>query len=512
MRGHKQIALALSLLLLAGCSAGQTPSPSATERAFSDLSKEVMAHVEDLLAGEPHLWQQLPNGSGPNGVSLSGYEEEIKALFSGREWTAREKNGETASVSEEPWQWDPSIQLYGYDSPGNTIISFGEDYIYVRTSGGQNGVEAHYYAAEDAASLPQELFDLYDGPNLRYAMAGVPASEAADFPQAMPLFAQRFEQLYLESGAITDLELTALEPVPGSKNSLYMTYAVRPADPDAPCWEGLEISEDGRIHLSHQISLYLYEDDQWHMDHMSEVRPAAAEVLSYVDQVLSADKVTLRCWLSNGSGPCPLSMEDYKERVRSIFAGYEWKPLEEPLPSPEWTPEQWSIQLLNDDMNVCLSVSSAQDQLTISFSGNDSESKFYTAEGAADLCVRLADLHPGPEARLLLTTVPAESVSNDEDLAAAYAAAFEEMYLTSGHIADFKLHSVKPLPSDPPDSIYRHIRMDFSVTPADPEDPWWGRNYLGDDGRFHLGFDVSLLLYENGNWRGDWLQSQDQPG
>ena len=236
---------------------------------------------------------------------------------------------------------------------------------------------------------------------------------------------------------------------------------------------------------------------------------ANPEVLSYVDQVLNADKVTLRCWLSNGSGPCPLSMGDYKERVRSIFAGYEWKPLEEPLPSPDWTPEQWSIQLLNDNMNVCLSASNAQDQLTFSFSGNESEGKHYTAEGAAELCSRLADLYPGPEARLLLTTVPSDSITGDRELAAAYAVAFEELYLASGRISNFELHSVEPLPVDPLDSVYRHVLIDFSVTPTNLADPYWSRLSPQSDGRYRFNLDVSLLLYENGVYRGDWFQSPD---
>ena len=232
------------------------------------------------------------------------------------------------------------------------------------------------------------------------------------------------------------------------------------------------------------------------------------EVLHYVDWVLEGENVSLMCWLSNGSGPNSVNLAPYKEEVRTLFAELNWRyASEQDTFTHADTPADWGYYLQAGDASINFFGGTRLDGIDIAYVGLEgNEPLRFTAEGASGLGLAMADLYPGPWIRNQLVEVPAEGLSSDQEMAEAYAAAFERLYLASGHITGFELADLEVLKPMEPDSIYHNFRIAYLVEAVNPDDPYWTSCPAEPDGRYRFDYEVHMLLDEDNIWRCDWLQ------
>lgn len=173
-------------------------------------------------------------------------------MFARYAWTREE--------GEEP-EWERSVDdwtLY-LNSAGTYNIVVGSYSTWIRID--QAGSSPVYYSyAGEPGSLNDALADLWEGPEIRYALVTLPES-IADNQTLAEAYADAFRGLYLASGAITDYELRSVEllgedPDPLTP-SFTMTYRVKPVHPMASCWEYYAPGEDGWVTCSVEMHLTL---------------------------------------------------------------------------------------------------------------------------------------------------------------------------------------------------------------------------------------------------------------
>lgn len=236
---------------------------------------------------------------------------------------------------------------------------------------------------------------------------------------------------------------------------------------------------------------------------------AEEELLYYLDIVLEGEEVNLMCWLTQGSGPTGANLAPYKEQVRALFAALKWsKRGDLDTTVHEATPADWGYYLQAGDSSVNMMGGTQHDSVDIAYVGLQTGGKplSFAAEGASSLAMDLVNLYPGPQIRFCLAEVPAEGITNTEELADAYAAAFEQFYLDSGDITVFELTALE-VTGNSPDSDWHAFRMAFAVTPAEPSDPCWADFTADSDGRYTFDYEMHLLLDEDGIYRCDWFQT-----
>lgn len=285
---YKPIALALSLLLLAGCSAGQAPSPSPTpgetmppaESPFPShwatpapegltAEEELLHYLDIVLAGdEVNLMCWLTRGSGPTGVDLAPYQEEVRALFTRLDWRYT-GDEDTAVYEDSPAHWGYYLQA------GDSSVNFSGstrhdsvDLVYA----GPEGTEPLRFAADGASRLAMDMVNLHPGPRIRFCLAEVPAEGVTSAQELAEGYAAAFERFYLDSGHITDFTLTHLEVIPDENGDdslgrpFRMAFAVTPADPEEPYWQSLTADSDGRYLFDYEMHMLPDEDAIWRCD------------------------------------------------------------------------------------------------------------------------------------------------------------------------------------------------------------------------------------------------------
>lgn len=230
---------------------------------------------------------------------------------------------------------------------------------------------------------------------------------------------------------------------------------------------------------------------------------ATQELLGYVDELLAEKDFRIWCWLSRGSGPCSVSMNGHENAIRELLAGYRWQKVISKSTEGDgvWEPGDWNMWL-GGDLSRKIFATTYGEYLDVSIWENESKSLTYTAEGVSELPLKLADLYPGPSIRFHLVDVPADTVKNEEEMAALWAEKFEQLYMESGHITDFELRKLETKWDE-----HHHIHVHFAVKPADLSDPYWERNPPDDDGWvvFRDDLTLSMRLDEDGMWRCDWI-------
>lgn len=229
-----------------------------------NTTQEVLNFVDAIYqAGEAELWGWLFPGTGPIAVSMDELYDEVYALFAQRKWTRWE------GAIPEPLQENWGIYL---TCVGSTCISanLNGSYINVMESSPAGSWNAWYYAEDDDGGLVQALTDLWDGPELRYAMYYQPELIETE-QKRVAEYIMWFNDFYLNSGAIEEIqwhETTLLDVEDSGYSHILMRYSVKPTDPANPAWQYHIVSEDGWVELSvvivlgqHEVSWYEYPRD-----------------------------------------------------------------------------------------------------------------------------------------------------------------------------------------------------------------------------------------------------------
>ncbi|MGN1003559.1 MAG: hypothetical protein ACI4O5_01890 [Oscillospiraceae bacterium] len=246
----------------------QTPDPSLEETVpaqdttvpapAADANREVLDYVEALFENEKdnvNMQCFLLPGTGPIAVTMDEYHEQVCAVFAQYTWTREEE--------EEP-EWERSVDdwtLY-LNSAGTYNIVVGSYSTRIRIdSFAQTENTTVYYSYDgEPGSLNDALADLWEGPEIRYALVTLPESVAGSQTLA-EAYEGAFRELYLASDAITDYELLSVELLgedPGPATPTFtLTYRVKPVDPTASCWEYYAPGEDGWVTCSVEMHLNL---------------------------------------------------------------------------------------------------------------------------------------------------------------------------------------------------------------------------------------------------------------
>lgn len=239
---------------------------------------------------------------------------------------------------------------------------------------------------------------------------------------------------------------------------------------------------------------------------------ANQEVLDYVEALFENEKdnVRMQCFLLPGTGPIAVTMDEYKEQVRAVFARYTWTREEGEEPEWERSVDDWTLYL-NSAGAYNIVVGSYNTWVRIdSFAQTKNTTVYYSYDGEpGSLNDTLADLLGGPEIRYALVTLP-ENIAGSQTLAEAYADAFRELYLASGAITDYELLSVEPLGGDP-DPETPTFTLTYRVKPVDPAASCWEYYAPGHDGWATCSVEMHLNLvgYEPTGewvWRAGWWE------
>lgn len=265
------IVAALFCTGLASCQSGQEPpienrnafsSPSESEVPVSaaEDSQAVLDIVDAIFENQTYMRCFVLPATGPISVPMNEYYKEVRELFSQYTWHLQ---SEAPSQTEDPGGW--SLYLNS-TAPYYISISSTGNGITVMSSG-ENSSEPLYYSTEDGPDhLAQSLANIWAGPDIRHAQ--IRLSESIDGDSALAeAYEKAFRELYLASGAITDYELRDLHILPrNDEHDIYpafqITYAVKPTDSTAPCWQYEPSGEAGWVAFSLEIHL-MAEENTW---------------------------------------------------------------------------------------------------------------------------------------------------------------------------------------------------------------------------------------------------------
>ncbi len=236
-----------------------SPPPEESEALSPALGdgQTVLDTVDAIFETRTYMQCFLFPATGPLSLRMDDYQEEVRKIFTQYTWTL----GDEASYQEDhSCGWILYLTSYG----GYTLTAImGSDWIRILSSG-ENGTEALFFRAESGSGdLVHSLVDLWDGPSTRYTFVSLPG----DIDEGQSLanaYADAFQELYLASGAITEFDLQDLAVLPKENEDsscvlIQMTFAVKPADPAAPCWQNAPTTADGWVAFSTKLSLEILE-------------------------------------------------------------------------------------------------------------------------------------------------------------------------------------------------------------------------------------------------------------
>lgn len=231
-------------------------------------------------------------------------------------------------------------------------------------------------------------------------------------------------------------------------------------------------------------------------------------LLAEIEVGLAQDSYSLRGWMDPGSGPSPYTLyaSACGEALRELLTSVDWQ-VGAGLEKETWHEWEYSVDLFF-----------AQPGLLLRFQPHSNTVYCYRqdwyydgcgafhAEEVHDLCAQLLKLWPSPLLRYQLVGVPTTGDWQEE--ARAYAKAFEEDYLASGHITDFHLDALELTEWEGNGEEGHFITLNYSVVPANPDDPAWEDSkacidepeFTGD-GRIRYSQRLGLVPMEDGYTR-----------
>lgn len=237
------------------------------------------------------------------------------------------------------------------------------------------------------------------------------------------------------------------------------------------------------------------------------------ELLACLDQALAGEQMTIRFWQHPGSGPSQveLSSAEHGEEIRALFSALDWEQVEEPRyesdeevnNAPFNQPGAYSASIYYGDPWIGY-ISLGTGDPVIMIGDNSPDSVYLRADGAGDLCDKLADLTPSAYIDLGRTRVPPQE--SQEATLKLYLETALERLKANGHITDYTIDDFAVVPPDEPGSEpvealeYPGISytVTFRVKPAKPQLTYWQdmAEYTGEDGWVEQTIDWEFIAYD----------------
>lgn len=233
------------------------PEPTPESAPMPTSGPAVSDLLENMLSCDGwtvKFWGVFP-GSGPLMLELDAADcgGRLREILTALNW--QEGEGEEVPM-EEYRELDQWVQFYS--TGGNFEVYPKNDTVVVHFMGEPFG-EAVWHA-NGTENLCKDLLNLWPGPEAYYFR--VRRAEPSEDAQAMAEdYAAAFEELYRNSGAITDFRL---DSVTGNLKDTYysvdLIFSVKPADPDLQAWKGwashgVTVDKDGWVKYTCRITL-----------------------------------------------------------------------------------------------------------------------------------------------------------------------------------------------------------------------------------------------------------------
>ncbi len=239
-------------------------------RQEAAATAEVLGWVDRITDSEnPQLYRWLSDGSGPTGMGLPGYGDEIREIFARRAWRYHDGSYNDAL----PWL-HADLAENGLATVG-VVMSFYSDHITVETVGSDDPPVS--YTTDDVPGLVAELSRVSGAPYMFLWLAEVPGDSISDPSQLPAAYAEAFRRDYLASGKALDVNILSAEYAeqegdPGDTaiyesawKALTFEFEVLPADPAEPCWDGI-LTASNWYRFTYRITVRLEEDGVWRYD------------------------------------------------------------------------------------------------------------------------------------------------------------------------------------------------------------------------------------------------------
>ena len=238
------------------------------------------------------------------------------------------------------------------------------------------------------------------------------------------------------------------------------------------------------------------------------------ELLACLDKALEGKQVTIRFWQHPGSGPSSveLSSAEHGEEIKALFSALDWERVEEPryytsdeevADAPFNQPGAYSVSIYYGDPWTGVIQMGTGDPV-VTLDDYNSGPVHLRADGAEDLCDKLADLTPSAYIDLGRTRVPPQE--SQEATLELYLETALERLKANGHITDYTIDDFALIPPDEPESEpvealeYPGIpyTVTFRVKPAKPQLTWWQdmAEYTGEDGWVEQTIDWEIIAYD----------------
>ncbi len=204
-------------------------------------------------------------------------------------------------------------------------------------------------------------------------------------------------------------------------------------------------------------------------------------ILDVLDAAFSDDKLKVRIFLNNGSGPISLSMLDSEcgQDIRDLFSAYDWEVTDwEATQRPEGVSapsDSFCVDFCDPDVPYYFYFYTWSDVLwLVPADGADDtmERLYFTAPGAKNLSRDFTALCPQPAAQCALISFPVQETL--EDNARRFMDELFAVMLENGHILEHEL-----LALDTVDGAYMLFDVSFRIKAACPERNVWTSGYNG---------------------------------
>ena len=234
-------------------------------------------------------------------------------------------------------------------------------------------------------------------------------------------------------------------------------------------------------------------------------------LLACLDKVMEGKRVFIRFWQHPGSGPSPveLSSAERGEEIKALFSALEWERVEEPgyytseeeaVNAPFNQPGAYSASIYyGEPWSGYISLWTGDPVVMIGDNGPDSV--YLRADGAEELCDKLADLTPSAYINLGRTRVPEQK--DQEATLKLYLETALERLKANGHITDYTIDDFAIIPPEEPESEpveeLEHPGIPYTVTyslkPTKPELSDW-QGLVGEDGWVEQTIDWECIAYD----------------